>query len=84
MSAEREASFAATRWTMVVRAQGTSPEAKAALSDLCALCYEPVRGFIRQWRRGDDRVDDLTHEFFAEILGRHGLAGADPERGRFR
>jgi RNA polymerase sigma-70 factor (ECF subfamily) len=43
-----------------------------------------VRGFIRVWRRGDDRVDDLTHEFFEEILGRRGLVGADPGRGKFR
>jgi len=84
MSAGDERAFAATRWTVVVRAQGTTPEAKVALSELCAACYEPVRGFIRVWRRGDDRVDDLTHEFFEEILGRRGLAGADPGRGKFR
>jgi RNA polymerase sigma factor (sigma-70 family) len=76
--------FAATRWTLVVQAQGRTPEARAALSDLCAAYYTPVREFIRQWLRGADKADDLTQEFFAEILSRGGVEGADPVRGRFR
>src|SRR6187455_2452123 len=76
--------FAPTRWTLVVQAQGRSPEARAALSDLCAAYYTPVQEFIRQWLRGADKADDLTQEFFAEILGRGGVDGANPGRGRFR
>jgi RNA polymerase sigma-70 factor (ECF subfamily) len=78
------ASFAPTRWTLVVQAQGRTPEARAALSDLCAACYAPVQEFIRQWLHGADRADDLTQEFFAELLSRGGVEGAVPERGRFR
>ncbi len=76
--------FAATRWTLVVQAQGRTPEARAALSDLCAAYYTPVQEFIRQWLRGADQADDLTQEFFAEILSRGGVDGAVPERGKFR
>ena len=76
--------FAATRWTLVVRAQGRTPEAKAALSDLCAAYYAPVHEFIRQWHHGADKADDLTQAFFAEILSRGGVEGANPDRGRFR
>ena len=76
--------FSPTRWTLVVQAQGHTPEAKAALSDLCAAYYAPVAEFIRQWLRGADKAADLTQEFFAEILSRGGVEGADPDRGRFR
>ena len=76
--------FSPTRWTLVVQAQGRTPEARAALSDLCAAYYSPVQEFIRQWLRGADKADDLTQEFFAQLLARGGVDGADRERGRFR
>jgi DNA-directed RNA polymerase specialized sigma24 family protein len=76
--------FSPTRWTLVVQAQGRTPEARAALSDLCAAYYAPVQEFIRQWLRGADRADDLAQEFFAQLLDRGGVDGADRERGRFR
>ena len=76
--------FAITRWTLVLQAQGRSPEARAALSELCAAYYAPVQEFIRIWLHGADKAADLTQEFFAEILSRGGVDGADPDRGRFR
>lgn len=76
--------FSPTRWTLVVQAQGHTPEAKAALSDLCAAYYAPVAEFIRQWLRGADKAADLTQKFFAEILSRGGVDGAEQGRGRFR
>ena len=76
--------FSPTRWTLVVQAQGRTPEARAALSDLCAAYYPPVQEFIRQWLRGADKAEDLTQEFFAQLLARGGVDGADRERGRFR
>ena len=79
-----DSAFAPTRWTLVVQAQGRSPESRAALSDLCAAYYAPVQEFIRQWLSGADRADDLTQEFFARILSRGGVDGAEPGRGRFR
>lgn len=76
--------FAATRWTRVVEARGDSPDARAALSDLCEAYYSPVVAFIRRQRGDADEARDLAHEFFQRILGGMSLAGADPERGRFR
>jgi RNA polymerase sigma-70 factor (ECF subfamily) len=84
MKAEDPKAFAATRWTLVRRAKGASPEAKEALGDLCTVSYEPVRAFIRAWCRDDGRADDLTQGFFAQLLSGGGVAGADPERGKFR
>ncbi len=76
--------FSPTRWTLVVQAQGRTPEARAALSDLCAAYYAPVAGFIRHWLNGSDKAEDLTQAFFAEILSRGGVDGAEQDRGRFR
>ena len=84
MPAAPDHSFCPTRWTLVLQAQGRTPEARAALSELCAAYYAPVQEFIRQWLRGADKADDLTQEFFAEILRRGGVDGAQPQRGRFR
>jgi len=39
--------FVTTQWTRVLEARGDSPDAKAALSELCAAYYAPVFAFIR-------------------------------------
>ena len=76
--------FVTTQWTRVLEARGDSPEAKAALSDLCAAYYTPVFAFIRRSARDEDTACDLTQEFFARLLARHGIASVEPQRGRFR
>jgi RNA polymerase sigma-70 factor (ECF subfamily) len=67
-----------------LEARGDSPDAKAALSDLCAAYYAPVFAFIRREAPDEDSAHDLTQEFFARLLGRSGLNTVDPQRGRFR
>ena len=76
--------FVTTQWTRVLEARGNSPEAKAALSDLCAAYYSPVFAFIRRSAPDEDTARDLTQEFFARLLARHGIDSVDPQRGRFR
>jgi RNA polymerase sigma-70 factor (ECF subfamily) len=76
--------FATTHWTRVLEARGGSPEAKEALSELCAAYYEPVFAFIGRSVGKEDSARDLTQEFFARILARQGIDSVDPERGRFR
>ncbi|MDQ6632431.1 MAG: sigma-70 family RNA polymerase sigma factor [Verrucomicrobiota bacterium] len=76
--------FATTQWTRVLEARGNSPEAKAALSDLCAAYYSPVFAFIRHNARDEDAARDLTQEFFARLLARHGLNTVEQSKGRFR
>jgi RNA polymerase sigma factor (sigma-70 family) len=77
-------SFTTTQWTQVLEARGDSPEAKAALSDLCAAYYAPVLAFVRHDAPDEDAARDLTQEFFARLLARQGIATVDPQRGRFR
>jgi RNA polymerase sigma-70 factor (ECF subfamily) len=79
-----DGAFVTTQWTRVLEARGGSPEAKAALSDLCAAYYAPVFAFIVRDTPDEDGARDLTQEFFARLLGRQGLDSVDPQRGRFR
>jgi RNA polymerase sigma factor (sigma-70 family) len=78
------AAFVTTQWTRVLEARGHSPEAQAALSELCAAYYAPVFAFIRHNTPDPEAARDLTQEFFARLLSRQSLGAADPERGRFR
>jgi DNA-directed RNA polymerase specialized sigma24 family protein len=78
------ADFTTTRWTLVRQATGHSPEGQAALSDLCATYYEPVVSFLRRSGRPDDAAREATHAFFADLLAKPALGGAEPGRGKFR
>jgi RNA polymerase sigma-70 factor (ECF subfamily) len=76
--------FAQTHWTLVLRARGDSPEARVALSELCAAYYAPVLAFVRRSGRDEESARDLTQEFFTRLLARQGIDTVDPQRGRFR
>ena len=76
--------FATTRWTLVLSARGESAEAQVALSQLCEAYWMPVFRFVRRSNYSDDAARDLTQDFFAQILARHGLDQVEPGRGRFR
>jgi RNA polymerase sigma-70 factor (ECF subfamily) len=78
------AGFEATRWTIVMRARGDSPEAQAALGDLCEAYWDPVYRFLRGEGRDEDSSRELTQAFFARLLARGGIGQVDPEKGRFR
>lgn len=75
---------ASTRWSLVLRARGHSPEARVALSELCAAYCEPVFRSLRSQGLDEDSARELSQEFFAHILQGGYLDGADPNRGRFR
>ncbi|MCW5559439.1 MAG: sigma-70 family RNA polymerase sigma factor, partial [Verrucomicrobiae bacterium] len=76
--------FAPTRWSLVLRAKGDSPEARAALSELCAAYCEPVLRSLRSRGFEEDHARDLSQDFFTHVLQGGHLDGADPRRGRFR
>lgn len=82
-TAKRNSPFAPTRWSLVMRASGDSPESRAALSELCEAYYPAVYRFLRREGRTEDMAQELTQEFFSRILKRKDL-NADPDRGPFR
>jgi RNA polymerase sigma-70 factor (ECF subfamily) len=78
------AGFAPTRWTLVQKSRGKSPEARTALAELCEKYYQPVLDFLRTEGRTEDAARELAQAFFARILSGNGFDGALPELGRFR
>src|SRR5262245_47910732 len=76
--------FVTTRWTQVLSARGESPEARAALGELCEAYWMPVFRFIRRGGRDEDAARDLTQGFLAQLLARNGLDTVEPGKGRFR
>ena len=61
-------SFAATRWTLVLRSRGDSEPARAALGELCEAYWNPVFRFLRTEGRDEDAARELAQESFARIL----------------
>ena len=76
--------FFTTRWTLVSRAGGETPEARAALGDLCEAYWNPIYRFLRREGRGEDESKELTQAFFAKVLAGAGIGKVDPAKGRFR
>jgi RNA polymerase sigma-70 factor (ECF subfamily) len=76
--------FESTHWSAVLRAAGSSNEARDALARLCEAYWFPLYAYLRR-RFPPDEAEDLTQEFFArEVLTRRIFKGVDPLRGRFR
>jgi len=76
--------FHTTRWTLVMRARGDAPEARAALGDLCEAYWTPVFRFLCREGRDEDQSRELAQEFFSRLLAGGGIEKADPGKGRFR
>lgn len=85
VDANRGARFDTTSWSLVfAAAERGSPEAAAALSDLCARYWYPVYAFIRRQGHPAPEAEDLTQSFFERVLSTDWLHRADSDRGRFR
>lgn len=78
------ASITNTRWSLVQEAKGDTPQARAALRELCEIYYAPVHHQMRRWLRSEDEARDTTHAFFAHLLAGASLQAADEFKGRFR
>jgi len=77
--------FATTRWTVVLAAgDRSSPSADVALEELCRTYWYPLYAYVRRQGHSREDAQDLTQEFFARLLEKNFLAGADSSRGRFR
>lgn len=69
---------------MLTAGRSGSPQADAALEELCRAYWYPLYAYAR--RRGYSREDaeDVTQGFFARLLEKNYLEGVTSERGRFR
>ena len=79
--------FARTHWSVVLaagRSDQDSVRARDALEKLCRAYWFPIYAFVRRHGRSPHDAQDLTQEFFARLLEKNYLAGADRAKGRFR
>jgi len=77
--------FATTHWSVIAQAgRSDSPQARAALAQLCQVYWYPLYAFIRRQGHGVEDAQDLTQEFFARLLAKKFFTAAQPEKGRFR
>src|SRR5215471_19148116 len=77
--------FATTHWSVVMAAgQDDSPPARRALETLCRAYWYPIYVYVRRKGYGADEAEDLTQEFFAQLIEKHHLRQADREKGKFR
>jgi RNA polymerase sigma-70 factor (ECF subfamily) len=80
------AQFTPTHWSVVLAAAGQADTAHArdALEKLCRNYWLPIYVFVRRQGHNAHDAQDLTQEFFARVLEKNFLAGAQREKGRFR
>jgi RNA polymerase sigma-70 factor (ECF subfamily) len=81
----RRATFETTRWSLVVAAGDASiGAARVALEELCRIYRYPLYCFVRRAGFQHADADDLTQQFFAQLLRRGLFAQASESRGRLR
>ena len=61
-----------------------SPPARSALETLCRAYWYPIYVYVRRKGHGPDEAEDLTQEFFFQLIAKEHLRLADREKGRFR
>lgn len=76
--------FQTTRWSLILATRERTPDARAALDDLCRAYRPAVLSFLRSRCRDREQAEDLTQGFFARFLEYRYHELADPARGRFR
>ncbi len=73
--------FAATHWSVVVRARDKS---EAALGTLCQSYHRPLMVWLRCRGYTVPDAEDLVQGFMAHLLSRDFFNRVTPEKGRFR
>jgi RNA polymerase sigma factor (sigma-70 family) len=64
--------------------QKASPNAGAALDQLCRAYWYPLYVFVRRQGNSPEDAQDLTQSFFCRLLEQNNFAKADRDRGKFR
>lgn len=77
--------FATTHWSVVLAAgDSKSPKADAALEELCRAYWYPLYAYARQRGYAPPQAEDVTQEFFSQLLEKKFLCGVKREGARFR
>jgi RNA polymerase sigma-70 factor (ECF subfamily) len=84
---DRPREFVTTRWSLILSAANLGREeqkAREALAELCRTYWRPIFSFVRARGHSIEDAQDLTQDFFVDILKKNWLHHADRNRGRFR
>jgi len=77
--------FATTHWSVVLAAgDGQSEPARNAMDVLCRAYWYPIYVYVRRKGHGPDEAQDLTQEFFAQLIAKEHVRLADRNKGKFR
>jgi RNA polymerase sigma-70 factor (ECF subfamily) len=77
--------FATTHWSIVVGAGSRdTAQARESLSRLCQAYWFPLYAYVRRRGHAPGDAQDLTQAFFARLLEKNWVAGADRSKGKFR
>lgn len=75
----------ATRWSLIVRAQGSGADRRVALGELMGQYEKFVVWLIKHYGHPPDTTaEELKQEFLEGVLRRDDIAKLDRERGSFR
>ena len=79
--------FNTTHWSIVlacVSDDENNAQAQEALAKLFRTYWYPLYAYVRRRGYGEHDAEDLVQGFCAHLQEKHGLAKADPQRGKFR
>lgn len=77
--------FATTRWSVVLAAgEGESAPSQRALETLCQAYWYPIYAYVIRKGYKVEEAQDLTQEFFAQVIAKNHFRLADPGKGKFR
>jgi DNA-directed RNA polymerase specialized sigma24 family protein len=77
--------FNTTHWSVVlVAGEGNSDAARKALETLCKAYWYPIYIYVRRKGHGADEAQDLTQEFFTQLIAKDHVSLADRNKGKFR
>jgi RNA polymerase sigma factor (sigma-70 family) len=87
--ADPSSSTPATRWTLIVRAQGEGREARLALDELIRRYRRTILAHIRHWRcppgvPPDDVIQNYLTDLCRRDERRNDIGSLDPKHGKFR
>jgi DNA-directed RNA polymerase specialized sigma24 family protein len=77
--------FVTTRWT-VVQAAGdrSTPQSERALEEICQIYWFPLYAYVRRRGHSMQDAEDLTQEFFRQLLQHRWIEDADRDKGKLR
>lgn len=84
-SVDAVADFRTTQWSQVLAAgQGGSSGAAPALEQLCRTYWYPLYFFVRRRGCTPEDAEDITQDFFTQLLRLKSLEAVTPHKGKFR